>query len=103
MEPTAVRFANAVRALADAARRQGLQPPAFRSPPRVSGASRTLRRNRDGSVVVAVAVHDRPWAAVLGDLVEGIVVANALDGPAAAGARTALWSALPIGPTEAAA
>ncbi|MGH9137467.1 MAG: hypothetical protein ACRD0G_10530 [Acidimicrobiales bacterium] len=93
MEPNAVRFAAAARTLGDAARRQGLLPPSFRSPPRVKDAVRTLLRRADG-VVVAVAVHRRPWAAVLSDLVEGVVVANRLDGPAAERARQVLWSAV---------
>jgi hypothetical protein len=60
-----------------------------------------LRRRRDGTIV-AVAVQGRPWAAVLSDLVEGVIVANALDGGAAASARAALWAAVAAG-AEAAA
>jgi hypothetical protein len=92
MEATAVRFAAAVRALGTAARRQGLVVPAFRSPPRVEGADRTLRHRRDGTAVVAVRRRGRPFTAVLADLVEGVVVANDLDGVRAAGARSALWA-----------
>jgi hypothetical protein len=42
--------------------------------------------------MVAVRVRGRPWVAVLGDLVEGIVVANRLQGGDADRARTALWA-----------
>ena len=102
MEPTAVRFAAAVRALGAGARRHGLAVPAFRTPPKVSGATRTLRRTPRGAVV-SVTVRGRPWAAVLGDLVEGVVVANGLAGPAAEAARSVLWAALPEPVAEAAA
>ena len=54
---------------------------------------RTIRRNRRGATV-AVRVGDRPWTAVLADLVDGIVVVNGLDGAAAIRCRTSLWSAL---------
>jgi hypothetical protein len=94
MEPTAVRFAHVARALAAAARAEGLVAPSFRSPPRLGTAVRTVRRRRDGGVAVAVVVKGRPWPAVLGDLVEGVVVANGLQGPAAERARAALWAAL---------
>ena len=44
--------------------------------------------------MVAVRVRGRPWVAVLGDLVEGIVVANRLQASDADRARTALWAAV---------
>lgn len=94
MEPTSVRFAHVVRRLAASARGQGLRVPAFRSPPRLPGAVRTVRRRRDGAPVIAVAVKGRPWAAVQADLVEGVVVANALSGREAERARAALWAAV---------
>jgi hypothetical protein len=94
MEPTSVRFAHVVRALAAAARAEGLRAPSFRTPPSVRGAVRTVRRRRDGSTSVAVAVKERPWPAVLADLVEGVVVANQLRGAAAERARAAMWTAV---------
>lgn len=94
MQPTSLRFAAASRALAEASRRQGLAAPAFRSPPGRSGSVRTLRRSRAGTVTVSVAIHDRPWGAVLADMIEGVVVANGLDGPAAASWREAAWWAV---------
>ena len=102
MEPTSVRFANVVRTLAAASRAAGLRAPSFRSPPRVHGAARTVRRRADGSTTVAVAVKGRPWAAVLADLVEGVVVANELAGPAAERARAAMWTAVGDAAEEAA-
>ena len=94
MAATSLRFASAARTLGVAARRRGLELPGFRSPPRLDDAERTLRRRRDGGWVVAVRLRDRPWAAVLGDMIEGIVVTNGLRGADATRARTALWSAL---------
>ena len=92
-EPTSVRFANVVRSLTAAARAEGLHPPSFRSPPGVD-AVRSVRRRRDGTALVSIAVKDRPWAAVLADMVEGVVVANRLRGPAAERARAVLWRAV---------
>jgi hypothetical protein len=93
-ESPTVRFAAAVRALGGEARRCGLRMPGFRSPPRLLGVDRSLRRRPDGSATVAVVVRQRPWAAVLADMVDGVVVANGLRGPAADRARASLWSAL---------
>ncbi|MGD9794433.1 MAG: hypothetical protein AB7V43_13225 [Acidimicrobiia bacterium] len=84
-------FASAVRALGHATRRSGLTMPAFRSPPRVEGVDRTLRHRVGGGVTVAVRLRGRPSAAVLADMIEGIVQANSLSGVSADHARSALW------------
>lgn len=89
-----LQFAAAVRTLADEARRAGLEVPGFRSPPRLPGADRTLRRRAGGPPAVAVRVTDRDFAAIAADLVEGVVVANGLTGRAAASARRRLLAAL---------
>jgi hypothetical protein len=94
MESTSVRFAAAVRTLGVEARRRGLAVPGFRSPPRLRGVDRSLRRRVDGGAMVAVVLRGRPWPAVLADLVEGVVAANRLSGPAADQARAALWAAV---------
>lgn len=52
---------------------------------------------------MAVAHRGRPFAAVLADLVEGVVVANHLAGADALRARSALWEAVAVGSTSAAA
>ena len=97
MEPGAtLRFTAAARALADAARRLGLQPPGFRSPPRLGSVDRSLRRHPRGTVV-AVRLRGRPWAAVLADMVEGVVAANDLTAADADRVRSALWEALAEG------
>ena len=88
------RFASAARTLGQAARQRGLVVPGFRSPPRLVGAERTLRRRADGGLTVSVQVRGRPWSAVLADMVEGVVVANGLGGSEATRVRTQLWTAL---------
>ena len=54
-----------------------------------------------GGAVVAVQLKGRPWQAVLGDMIEGVVVANALQPPHADRLRNELWSvvghAAPVG------
>lgn len=90
---SAVEFAQAARVLARVARTQGLVVPGFRSPPKVVGAQRTLRRH-SGGAVVAVQVRGRPWFAVAADMVEGVVAANGLLPPDADRLRTDLWTAL---------
>ena len=92
-QSSSVRFARAVQALAQAARALGLTVPGFRSPPRLVGVQRSIKR-WPGGATVAVVVRDRPWPAVQADLVEGIVAANELRSPAADRARAELWSAL---------
>lgn len=94
MEATALRFAAAARALGVAARARSLVVPGFRSPPRIPGAERTVRRWPGGRVSVAVRLRERPFAAVVADMVEGIVVANGLEGTEATRTRTALWAAV---------
>ncbi len=82
-------FAAAARQIADATRATGLAVPAFRSPPRVPQAVRTLRRY-PGGTVISVRLRDRPFDAVMADMVEGVVVTNRLSGEAALRARTYL-------------
>lgn len=94
MESPSLQFAATVRTIGAAARARGLTVPGFRSPPRRPGAERTLRRSPDGPATVAVAVRDRPYQAVIADLIEGVVVVNELDGFEATRVRTALWEAV---------
>lgn len=83
-------FANAVETLGREARRLGLVVPGFRSPPRVHGALRTVRRHADGGSIVAVQVRGRPSDAIVRDVVDGILVANRLRGDGAVKCRDAL-------------
>ena len=102
MQSPSLRFAAAVRTLAIGARRHGMAMPGFRSPPRLVGVTRSLRRRPDGGTTIAVVVRGRPWPAVLADMVDGVVAANRLTGAAADRARARLWHAV-HGDAEAAA
>jgi hypothetical protein len=99
----AVRFAETARRLGAAAHSACLEVPAFRCPPRVPGADRTIRRY-PGGAVVAVRLRGRPFEAALADMVEGVVVANRLpEGEAAAARRMlteAAWGEPPEAGTE---
>ncbi len=88
-----LHFARTARLLAQAARESGLTAPSFRSPPRLVGVDRSIRRRGNGAVV-AVAVRDRPWPAVLSDMIEGVVAVNRLDPPEADRLRNVLWAAV---------
>lgn len=90
---TTLDFATAARQLGREARRRGLVAPSFRCPPRIVGVDRSLRRHPNGAVV-AVQLKGRPWLAVLGDMIEGVVVANRLQPPHADRLRTELWTAV---------
>jgi hypothetical protein len=87
---TSLDFAHAARVLGREARRRGLVAPSFRCPPRIVGVDRSLRRYPAGAVV-AVQLKGRPWMAVLGDMIEGVVVANRLQPPHADRLRNELW------------
>ncbi len=91
MEPSStVHFAHAARTLSREARRRRLVAPSFRCPPRLVGVDRSLRRRPDGAVV-SVRVRGRPWAAVLADMIEGVIAVNGLSPPQATRLRTELW------------
>ena len=102
VESPSLRFAAAVRALGLEARRAGLRMPAFRSPPRLDGVARSVRARADGNATIAVVVRDRPWPAVLADMVEGIVVANHLHGARRRPSPRRLWSSVGSGEMAAA-
>lgn len=89
---TSIDFAATARAITRAARRAQVLAPAFRSPPGLVGADRTIRR-RDEGCVVAIRVAGRPWPAVQADMIEGVVVANGLSSPQADRLRNVLWQA----------
>ena len=91
-EATAADFAAAARVLTAEARRRGLTGPSYRCPPRLVGVDRTIRRRGDGAVV-SVRLRGRPWAAVLADMIEGVVVTNRLTPPASDRLRAELWEA----------
>jgi uncharacterized protein YejL (UPF0352 family) len=82
-------FGDLAHSLAATARSAGLIPPSFRSPPHLSGRSRTVRRYGGGNCLVSVQTKGRDRSAVIEDMIEGVVVANKLtDGVATAARRT---------------
>ena len=103
MQPMSLRFAAASRTLGVLARREGLIAPTFRSPPGRTDALRTIRRTRADRVTIAIALRDRPWTAVLADMIEGVVVANELAPAAADAWRDGAWAALEDDPRAQAA
>ncbi|MFN0027220.1 MAG: hypothetical protein ACKV2O_08580 [Acidimicrobiales bacterium] len=92
--PVSLLFADAIRLVGRWCRQGGWVLPDYRSPPAVPGVTRTVRRRADGSVVIAVLLHGRPWEEVTVNLIEGVVVANNLRGDAAARCRSQLHMAL---------
>ncbi len=89
----ALRFADAARRISAAARAVDLTVPAFRSPPRVDGAARTIRRY-PGGAVVSVQLRGRSFAEVAADMIEGVLVANGVEGEARVHLRTSIHEAL---------
>ncbi|HEY0519911.1 MAG TPA: hypothetical protein VGC84_10505, partial [Ilumatobacteraceae bacterium] len=77
---TSIDFAHAARTIGREVRRRGLVAPGFRCPPRIAGVHRSLRRVSNGAVV-AVQLKGRPWAAIIGDMIEGVIVTNELAPP----------------------
>ena len=75
-----IGFSGVAQALGAEARRAGLAVPGFRSPPRLSGAIRTIRCSPAGGSVVSVVIHGRPMTDVIGDMIDGVVAANQLSG-----------------------
>jgi hypothetical protein len=94
MGASALHFAATARLLSAEARRLGLQAPGFRSPPRLVGADRSLRRRPGTAATIAVRLAGRPRSAVVADMVEGVVVANGLAGVEADRCRAALWNVI---------
>jgi hypothetical protein len=98
MEATSLRFAAAARSLGEVARAGGLTVPGFRSPPRLDGVDRTLKRQVDSggveSFTVSVRIKGRPWVSVLADMIDGVIAANRIEGPTAGAARTVMWAAV---------
>ena len=88
-----LQFSDTARRLGSAAGAAGLVVPAFRCPPRVAGARRTVRRY-PGGAVVSVTLRERPFDEVRADMIEGVVVVNRLEGDEALRTRTALLESL---------
>jgi hypothetical protein len=89
----AARFADIARRLGAATRALGLTVPAFRCPPRVAGADRTIRRFPAGAVV-SVRLRGRPFEAAVVDMIDGVLAANRVPDADRARVRAALAEAL---------
>src|SRR6056297_1126974 len=94
MESPTLRFAATARILTEAAHRSGHRAPTFRSPPRVDGRMRTIRRHANGAATVSLVLRGRPWSAVVADMIEGFVVVNDVDPVAGERLRDLLWATL---------
>jgi hypothetical protein len=90
---SSLRFAQAARRLGAAARAAGLTVPAFRCPPRTPDVARTIRRY-PGGTVVSVRMKGRAFPAVVDDMVDGVLVANRVEGEAADRLRVSLRAAI---------
>jgi hypothetical protein len=101
-ELPALRFADVARRLGAAAHEAGLSVPAFRSPPRVPGAARTIRRYPAGAVV-SVRMRGRPFVDVVTDMVDGVLAANRVPPADAPRIRSRLEAALSATPDVATA
>tara|TARA_B100001769_G_C21867067_1_gene469331 strand:- start:102 stop:509 length:408 start_codon:yes stop_codon:yes gene_type:complete len=86
-----LRFAVVAKLLTNATASEGLLAPSFKSPPVVNDVDRAVRMSEAGSVV-SVRLKDRPFEAVVADMVEGVVVCNQLSPTAASQLRNLLWS-----------
>ncbi len=98
-ELPAMRFADSARRLGAATHAAGLAVPAFRCPPRVPGATRTIRRY-PGGAVVSVRLRDRPFEEAVTDMVEGVLAANRVSESDAPRVRELLRAALVCDTTE---
>ena len=96
----ALRFATAARRLGAAARAAGMMVPAFRSPPRVRDASRTLRRY-PGGAVVSVRLRGRTYVEVVDDMIDGVLAANRVSGDSQPRLRRAFQVAIGDAPSPA--
>lgn len=91
-----VEFAALARAIASTTRQMGLVAPGFRCPTRIVGVDRTVRRFAGDELagVVAVNIKDRPLAAVVADMIEGVIALNRLNAVESGHVRAALWLSL---------
>lgn len=75
-ESYSINFLKVIRTLERIAGQRGFVAPSFRCPPPSAKFQRSLKKLKDDKVVVSIVVRDRPWLAVLADIVEGFVIAN---------------------------
>ena len=88
-----VRFSIVAKVITQVSARCGIEVPGFKSPPRSVDLDRTVRHQSSGSVV-SVRIKDRPFEAVIGDMIEGVILCNELPIAAAGKLRNLMWSAV---------
>jgi len=88
-----LRFSIVAKVISEVCARCGLEVPGFKSPPRSADLDRTTRRQSSGSVV-AVRIKDRPFEAVIADMIEGVILCNDLCVAKAGKLRNIMWSAV---------
>lgn len=91
-ELTSIEFAHAARMLSGLVRGEGMEVPGFRSPPRDRDLTRSIRRERDGSPTVSVAIRGRSAVSVLGDMIDGCLTANHSRGSTQASRLRSSWT-----------
>jgi len=88
-----VRFSIVAKVITQVSARCGIEVPGFKSPPRSGDLDRAVRQQSSGSVV-AVRIKDRPFEAVIADMIEGVILCNDLPVGKAAKLRNVMWSAV---------
>jgi len=78
------------RTVAAASHQCGLRVPGFRTAPVRAGSWRAIKRYANGSCLVSVVIQGRTEAAVLADMIDGVVAANQLAGAGAEDVRRRL-------------
>ena len=91
-ESVSIQFSRTIRTLGRIANQLGYVTPQFRCPPPSAQYQRSIRRNKD-DLSISIVIRGRPWLAVLADIVEGFVIANAKSGQDSE-IRNILWDTI---------
>lgn len=75
-ESYSVNFVSVVRTLGRIANQREFISPSFRCPPPSAKFQRSMRNLGEGEITISIVIRERPWLAVLADIVEGFVIAN---------------------------
>ena len=84
-------FKNVAEKIQSGADSLGLTAPYFKTPPGISGHTRTLKRTDDEQWIVSVEIKERLTSVVIADMIEGVCAANSLDEKLAGEIRSHLW------------
>ena len=75
-ESYSIKFLKVIRTLERIAGQRGFVAPSFRCPPPSAKFQRSIKKLDNDKVTISIVARDRPWLAVLADIVEGFVIAN---------------------------